>query len=170
MPQKFKAYISGVCNNFSSYKEGGSAYMIVSDGISIKESAKGFTDTTNNRMDLLAILSVLTEAPAKSILTIFSSNGYCICTFRNGTLGINEDLIIRCHELIPKFHKVYFKYAKRDIDKERMDLVNSMALDKKAEIIAQYNIPEPKPRKYPYRKNQISSAKIHFQRPLSYFS
>ena len=47
---KFEAYTDGSCDNLSPYGEGGSAYIILKDGIIIKESKKGFVGTTNNRM------------------------------------------------------------------------------------------------------------------------
>lgn len=35
---KFEAYTDGSCDNLSPYGEGGSAYIILKDGIIIKES------------------------------------------------------------------------------------------------------------------------------------
>ena len=49
---KYEAYTDGSCDNISPYGEGGSAYIILKDGVIIKESKKGFVGTTNNRMDV----------------------------------------------------------------------------------------------------------------------
>ena len=56
---KYEAYTDGSCDNLSPYGEGGSAYIILKDGIIIKESKKGFVGTTNNRMEMLAIISAV---------------------------------------------------------------------------------------------------------------
>lgn len=37
---KYEAYTDGSCDNISPYGEGGSAYIILKDGVIIKESKK----------------------------------------------------------------------------------------------------------------------------------
>ena len=37
----FEAYTDGSCDNMNIYKAGGSAYVVLSDGIPIKEGSKG---------------------------------------------------------------------------------------------------------------------------------
>jgi hypothetical protein len=66
---KYEAYTDGSCDNLSPYGEGGSAYIILKDGIIIKESKKGFVGTTNNRMEMLAIISAVKSVPKGATLT-----------------------------------------------------------------------------------------------------
>lgn len=65
---KYEAYTDGSCDNISPYGEGGSAYIILKDGVIIKESKKGFVGTTNNRMEMLAIISAVKSVPKGALL------------------------------------------------------------------------------------------------------
>lgn len=65
---KYEAYTDGSCDNLSPYGEGGSAYIILKDGIIIKESKKGFVGTTNNRMEMLAIISAVKSVPKRGYI------------------------------------------------------------------------------------------------------
>lgn len=75
---KYEAYTDGSCDNLSPYGEGGSAYIILKDGIIIKESKKGFVGTTNNRMEMLAIISAVKSVPKGATLTVYTDSQYCI--------------------------------------------------------------------------------------------
>ena len=79
---KYEAYTDGSCDNLSPYGEGGSAYIILKDGIIIKESKKGFVGTTNNRMEMLAIISAVKSVPKGATLTVYTDSQYCITSFR----------------------------------------------------------------------------------------
>lgn len=80
---KYEAYTDGSCDNLSPYGEGGSAYIILKDGIIIKESKKGFVGTTNNRMEMLAIISAVKSVPKGATLTVYTDSQYCITSFTN---------------------------------------------------------------------------------------
>lgn len=77
---KYEAYTDGSCDNISPYGEGGSAYIILKDGVIIKESKKGFVGTTNNRMEMLAIISAVKSVPKGATLTVYTDSQYCIVT------------------------------------------------------------------------------------------
>lgn len=79
---KYEAYTDGSCDNLSPYGEGGSAYIILKDGIIIKESKKGFVGTTNNRMEMLAIISAVKSVPKGATLTVYTDSQYCIRALR----------------------------------------------------------------------------------------
>lgn len=77
--QKFTAYSDGSCDNLNPQKPGGAAYIIFdSNGQEVKKTSKGFMHTTNNRMELLAILSIVNSLPHNSSVTIYSDSQYSI--------------------------------------------------------------------------------------------
>lgn len=78
---KYIAYTDGGCQNTSVYGEGGSAYLIIHNGEVIKTASKGFLNTTNNRMEMLAILSAVFSVPDGSDLVVFSDSQYAINVF-----------------------------------------------------------------------------------------
>ena len=76
---KFIAYTDGSCDNLSLRRPGGAAYVILDEnGQLFKKASKGFLGTTNNRMELLAIVSVVNSLPANSEVTIYTDSRYCI--------------------------------------------------------------------------------------------
>lgn len=81
IPQKleFTAYTDGSCHNLHPERPGGAAYIIFdSEGKEIKRASKGFMKTSNNRMEVLAILSVVNYLPPNSHVTIHSDSQYSI--------------------------------------------------------------------------------------------
>ena len=74
----YVAYTDGSCNNLSPFGEGGSAYVILKDGILVKEAAKGFMGTTNNRVEMLAIISAVRSIQVGDSITIYTDSSYCI--------------------------------------------------------------------------------------------
>lgn len=59
----YVAYTDGSCDNHSKYKAGGSAYVVLKDGDIVKMKNHGRLQTTNNRMELLAIISAAKSCP-----------------------------------------------------------------------------------------------------------
>lgn len=78
---KYIAYTDGGCQNTSVYGEGGSAYLIIHKGEVVKTASKGFLYTTNNRMEMLAIISAVCSVPEGSDLTVYSDSKYAINVF-----------------------------------------------------------------------------------------
>lgn len=80
MKHKFyTAYCDGSADNNNPLRPGGAAYIIFdSNGKEIKRASKGFTDTTSNRMEMLAIISIVNYLPAHSWVTIHTDSQYCI--------------------------------------------------------------------------------------------
>ena len=74
----FVAYTDGSCVNHSKYKEGGSAYIVLKDGEIVKMKNHGRLQTTNNRMELLAIISAAKYCPSGAYLDIYTDSQYCI--------------------------------------------------------------------------------------------
>lgn len=78
--EEWEAYTDGACMTDGSMY-GGAAYLLVKDGYVVKEVAKGFANTTNNRMEMLAIISAVCAVPAGCDLIVSTDNQYCIDAF-----------------------------------------------------------------------------------------
>ncbi len=61
----YVCYTDGSCDNISEEHAGGAAYIILKNGKIIKEKNHGQLHTTNNRMELLAIISAVNKCSAQ---------------------------------------------------------------------------------------------------------
>jgi len=114
-----------------------------------KELSKGFRLTTNNRMELMAVIAAL-EALKKNDLpvTIFSDSTYVVKAYEEGWLTKwiktdfkggkkNKDLWLRFHKL-SKNHRIKFKWVKghhTDVNNNRCDVLATEAADGKNLLI-----------------------------------
>lgn len=112
---KYTASTDGSCNNNSTERVGGSSYVILQSGNIIKSAACSFTGTTNNRMELLAIVSVVNWLPERSEVVIHSDSQYSINALsgRVTPKTKNPDLIIKFKKIVLEKHiKVDFSWVK----------------------------------------------------------
>ena len=92
--KSFIAWTDGSGNWFHPDKPGGSAYIIIGeDGNEYKRASKGFLHTTHNRMELLAIVSVVNSLPNGAEVVIHSDSQYSINVL-SGKWGASENLDI----------------------------------------------------------------------------
>lgn len=121
-------------------------------GDKVKEIAEGFPDTTNNRMELLAVISALETLKYPCSVKIFTDSQYIAKAINQGWLNKwqrngwktstktdvkNKDLWQRMISLI-KVHSVKFNWVKGhngDYYNERCD---DLARDAAREIAAEY--------------------------------
>lgn len=94
-PFQFYAWSDGSGDWFHPQRPGGSAYIIYSteDGTEYKRASKGFLHTTNNRMELLAIISIVNSLPQNSSVLIHTDSQYCILALQDGNPQKNLDLV-----------------------------------------------------------------------------
>lgn len=92
MTNKFKIYIYGSCH-FSERLEsdelfgnGGYGIVIAKDGQRIEEVSGGFANTTNARMDIMAITEAIKRIKEPSEIVIYLTNGYVVDTLSKGWL------------------------------------------------------------------------------------
>lgn len=78
MENVFNIYTDGACNNLAKPHWGGWGYVIVEDGVAIHEDSGAEKNTTNNRMELTAIINSFTELPPRSEVHIYTDSQYCI--------------------------------------------------------------------------------------------
>jgi ribonuclease HI len=110
---KFTAYTDGSCDNLNAKRPGGSAYIILNeDGSLFKKASKGFLGTTNNRMELLAIISVVNSLPKSSEVTIYTDSQYCIATLKAKKPKKNLDLVQKYHSIAGKLASVTFEWVR----------------------------------------------------------
>ena len=112
--QDFIAFSYGSCDNLDPQRPGGAAYIIMdTDGNIIKKKSKGFMHTTNNRMEMLAIISIVNSLPNNSFVTINTDSEYCIKALLSKTPKANLDLIRKYYALRQqKYVTVFLHHVK----------------------------------------------------------
>lgn len=142
------AYTDGSCDNLSPYGEGGSAYILMKEGTIIKEAKKGFVGTTNNRMEMLAIISAVNSTPKNADLIVYTDSQYCITSFTNVKKPKkNLELINLYHHCASNLNSIEFRWVKGHNGDKYNELVDSMAFDAYKSMIEKYNLPKTRVRR-----------------------
>lgn len=141
------AYTDGSCNNLSPYGEGGAAYVIL-DGQRnlVKQNSKGFVGVTNNRMELMAILSAVAAVPSGSTLAIYTDSQYCIQVLTNKANANNfsrpnANIIRQYFNYASRLKAVRFEWVKGHDGNEFNEMVDALAQSRTEEIRTIHNIP-----------------------------
>ena len=146
--KQYIAYTDGSCDNLSPYGEVGSAYILIKNGEIIKEAKKGFVGTTNNRMEMLAIISAVNSTPKDADLIVYTDSQYCIASFTNVKKPKkNLELINLYHHCAAHLNSVEFRWVKGHNGDEYNELVDSMAFDAYKSMIEKYNLPKTRVRR-----------------------
>lgn len=141
------AFTDGSCNNLSPYGEGGAAYVIL-DGQRnvVKQNSKGFVGVTNNRMELMAILSAVAAVPAGSSLVIHTDSQYCIQVLTNeknanNFTRPNANIIRQYFNYASRLKNIRFEWVKGHSGNEFNELVDALAQSRTEEMRVIHNIP-----------------------------
>jgi ribonuclease HI len=131
MNNNYIAYTDGSCNNLSRRREGGAAYIILQDDEIIKQASKGFVGTTNNRMEILAIISAVNALPVKANVSIYTDSQYAISVLSNRKKKqkLNMDLITLFRKVSYKLNNIEFHWVKGHIGNKYNELVDNMAYE-----------------------------------------
>lgn len=126
----YDCYTDGSCNNLSANKEGGAAYLILLNGKEILRRSKALVHTTNNRAEMLAIISAVKRCPIGADIVIHTDSKYAIFSFghrkRISDSVKNSDLIhLYRKEAAQK--KVTFEWVKGHNGDRYNEIVDSMA-------------------------------------------
>ena len=126
----YDCYTDGSCNNLSANKEGGAAYLILLNGKEILRRSKALIHTTNNRAEMLAIISADKRCPIGADIVIHTDSKYAIFSFghrkRISDSVKNSDLIhLYRKEAAQK--KVTFEWVKGHNGDRYNEIVDSMA-------------------------------------------
>lgn len=129
MTKQYLAWSDGSGDNSNPIHPGGSAYIIFdSQGKEIKRASKGFINTTTNRMELLAIISIVNALPPDSHVTIHTDSEYCIKALLSGHPQANLDQIAHYHRLCSERNiSVLFKWVKGHAGDEHNEECDFMA-------------------------------------------
>lgn len=110
----YRAYTDGSCGQKGkSYGAGGSAYVVLKDGELLHEASIGKECTTSNRMEVLAIVSVVNWLPPHSKVVIYSDSEYAIRVLSGQWKPKkNLDLVEMYNRIVQKHDKVEFSWVK----------------------------------------------------------
>lgn len=147
---RWKVYTDGSCIN--NGERGGYAAVICYDGRCVDKIYQGYLNTTNNRMELLAVIETLKYFPNPTELTIISDSQYVVNSI-NGEYykkwikeqdlsKKNLDLWFQLVDLL-NYHTVTFQWVKGH---------NNHSMNEYADRLAQHssqcmNLPEDLPTK-----------------------
>lgn len=93
----FVAFTDGSCWNSDPNRCGGAAYVVLDNfGRVCRSAHKGFRGTSNNRMEMLAIISAVASVPQGSNIAVMTDSQYAIRAFTYGG-SKNMDLIELYH-------------------------------------------------------------------------
>lgn len=141
------AYTDGSCNNLSPYGEGGAAYVIL-DGQRnlIKQNSKGFVGVTNNKMELMAILSAVAAVPSGSTLVVYTDSQYCIQVLTNKANANNftrpnANVIRQYFNYASRLKAIRFEWVKGHDGNEFNEMVDALAQSRTEEMRTIHNIP-----------------------------
>lgn len=105
--KSYTAWSDGSADNKNPLRPGGAAYIIFdSNGNEIKRASKGFIGTSNNRMELLAIISIVNSLPEHSWVTIHTDSQYCIKALHGKNPQANLDQINHYKKIVFDKHLI----------------------------------------------------------------
>lgn len=138
----FEAWTDGSCNNLSPYGEGSSAYVILKDGNVVHESKYGRIGTSNNRMEMLAIISAVNKIPEKRSVTIYSDSQYAINVLSGRWKAKKNTDLVRLYDTVAsRLKEIRFEWVKGHSGLEWNEYVDKLASSETARIAKEYNIP-----------------------------
>lgn len=131
MDNMFNIYTDGSCDNIRYPNYGGWAYVILENNNIIESKSGNESHTTNNRMEMIAIINSILALPDFSKATIFTDSKYCIGAFSNKYCArANTDLIKQFIEIVEsKSLDITFEWVRGHNGDEWNEMVDKMAND-----------------------------------------
>ena len=113
----------------SSRNQGGLGIVFIKDNKVIAKFSKTYKNTTNNRMELMAIITALQSIKDENEITIYSDSMYVIGTATQGwKRKKNLDLWEKYDAVIDSFKTVTFKHVKGHSTNVFNNLCDEMAV------------------------------------------
>lgn len=110
---------------------GGIGFVILNDrGKIVAQFTKSYKNTTNNRMEQMAVLQALNSIKVSSDVTIYSDSAYVVNTYNEGWKSkekSNSDLWQRLDEAINKHSSVKFILVKGHCNVEYNEMADRLA-------------------------------------------
>lgn len=126
----YDCYTDGSCNNLSANKEGGAAYLILLNGKEILRRSKALIHTTNNRAEMLAIISAVKRCPIGADIVIHTDSKYAIFSFghrKRISVSVKNSDLIHLYRKEAAQKKVTFEWVKGHNGDRYNEIVDSMA-------------------------------------------
>lgn len=141
----YVVYTDGSCDNLSKERAGGSAYVILKDGEIVKMKNHGQLNTSNNRMELLAIISAVNACPDGAFIDIYTDSQYCILVLsKSYKPKKNPDLYELYKKCVAHVGGVRFHWVKGHDGNTYNELADQLAYGAYCDICEQYNIEKTK--------------------------
>lgn len=139
---EYVAYTDGSCDNLNDLRPGGSAYIIIDkQGEIVRASNHGYVNTSNNRMELLAIVSAATFTPERSCLDIYTDSQYCINVLTGKwSATANTDLVEKFKLAAKNLKSVVFHWVKGHSGDPFNEMVDDMAYTAFSDQVDKYNL------------------------------
>lgn len=138
---EYVAYTDGACDNISPLKPGGSAYVIMKDGNIVRARNHGCINTSNNRMELLAIVSAATYTPEGHKLDVYTDSLYCIGILSGKCRPKkNGDLVALFNKAARKLKSVVFHWVRGHSGDVYNEMVDDMAYSAYMEQVEKYGL------------------------------
>lgn len=125
----FEIYTDGSCNNLKYPNFGGWAYVILENGDIVESKSGNASHTTNNIMELTAIINAVSILPYGSRATVYTDSEYCIgCLTGRYKPKANVKLIKSYFEIAEEhLLDVCFKWVKGHSGNKYNEMVDNMA-------------------------------------------
>lgn len=138
---EYVTYTDGSCDNSQPMRPGGSAYIIMQNDEIIRARNKGLIHTSNNRAELLAIVSAVCHTPENSDLHIYTDSQYCINVLKGRWKAkTNTDLIEMFHGYKRVLNTVKFHWVMGHSGDTYNEMVDDMAYSAYSDMVELYDL------------------------------
>lgn len=136
MKNRVQIYTDGACsNNHLKQNTGGYGAIILRQG---KEPIKlngGYRNTTNNRMELKAVIEALKTMPISLSITVYSDSQYVVrginewiySWIKKGKIEKNGDLWMELYRIVITFSDIQFMHVKGHSGNKYNEVADSLA-------------------------------------------
>ena len=125
---KYILYTDGSCSDNRTLSSGGYAYVLLDDnGKCIKKYSEGFDKTTNNRMELSAIINGCKQLEDGSYVTVFSDSQYALYVLSGKWKATKNTDLIAQHEADKKRLHIAYEWVKGHDGNKYNEICDKMA-------------------------------------------
>lgn len=157
---EYIAYTDGSCDNMNQYHAGGAAYVIIKDGEVIRAKNKSLMNTSNNRAEMLAIVSATLYTPEGSRLDIFTDSQYAMNVLSGKWRAkANLDLYDQFQRYARNLKMIVFHWVRGHNGDMYNEMVDDMAWSAYKDIITRYGIEESPWARGGYQKKKKTKKK-----------
>ena len=121
MNKRVKIYADGACSsNHLKDNKGGYGAVIYIPGEEPYRISRGYKNTTNNRMELKAVIEALKRVKESSSVIVYSDSEYVVKGItewihnwiKKGKINTNGDLWVELYKLVKRFENIEFEHVR----------------------------------------------------------